>query len=337
MPNWRQSTKNTKVELYSEEILWKMILDLMQYSLNSDHQQLKWRLQNHGHYIQTTRMRRTSSRRSICIHPGQNGRCTILVKNSEVRMSRYLDTSTKTQMANIVVQYGRSCRPFAFCRQYTHKHCTYSAVQPVHKRGTHITRLAQGPARLKNCSVIFVRLKRVCHLVRTCLIVAVSLAVHHEHMFFLLHSSFYHDTRTRTTIGNNTPLWRENQQSGGNMHKTFSTGCEPTKELATVSRISRITDPYKLYDAQKEFGERDHRVPIAQEVNEFGSFGNPASKDSKLSATSYFQSHVHTDDSAESVADSDLEDGELQKMRTSHCMPRKLRENPMQWSCRKER
>ena len=31
-----------------------------------------------------------------------------LFKNSEVRMSRYLDTSTKKQMAKIMVQYGRS-------------------------------------------------------------------------------------------------------------------------------------------------------------------------------------------------------------------------------------
>ena len=29
----------------------------------------------------------------------KNGRCTIIVEDSEVRMSRYLDTSTKTQMA----------------------------------------------------------------------------------------------------------------------------------------------------------------------------------------------------------------------------------------------
>ena len=29
------------------------------------------------------------------------------------------------------------------CRQYTLKHCTYSAVQSLHKRGTHRTRLAQ--------------------------------------------------------------------------------------------------------------------------------------------------------------------------------------------------
>ena len=49
------------------------------------------------------------------------------------------------------------------CGQYTHKHCTYSAVQSVHNRGTHRTRLAQ---ELHN---IFVRLKRICHLVRTCL------------------------------------------------------------------------------------------------------------------------------------------------------------------------
>ena len=31
--------------------------------------------------------------------------------------------------------------------------------------------------------------------------VPLSLAFHHEHIFFLIHSSFFHDTRTRTTIG----------------------------------------------------------------------------------------------------------------------------------------
>ena len=85
------------------------------------------------------------------------------------------------------------------------------------------------------------------------------------------------------------PLWRENQQSGGNLRNTSSTGYEPkelatkglatkelaTKKLATVARISRITDPYQLYDAQKEFGEEDHRVPITEEVMEFGESGNP--------------------------------------------------------------
>ena len=36
-----QSTKNTKVELYSEAILLKMILVLMQFSQNKNHQHLK--------------------------------------------------------------------------------------------------------------------------------------------------------------------------------------------------------------------------------------------------------------------------------------------------------
>ena len=42
MPNWRQRTKITKVELCSEATLWKMILDLLQYSLNKDHQHHEW-------------------------------------------------------------------------------------------------------------------------------------------------------------------------------------------------------------------------------------------------------------------------------------------------------
>ena len=45
MSNWRQSTKNTKVELYLDATLWKMIVDLMQYLQNMDHQHHKWRHQ----------------------------------------------------------------------------------------------------------------------------------------------------------------------------------------------------------------------------------------------------------------------------------------------------
>ena len=58
---------------------------------------------SHGHYIQTSRIRRTSSRRSRPSHPGQNGRCTIIVEKSEVTMSRCLDTSTEAQIAQIMV------------------------------------------------------------------------------------------------------------------------------------------------------------------------------------------------------------------------------------------
>ena len=53
----------------------------------------------------------TSSWCSIRLYSGQNGRCiNVIFKNSEVRMSRCLDMSAKTQMAKIMVQYGRSSR-----------------------------------------------------------------------------------------------------------------------------------------------------------------------------------------------------------------------------------
>ena len=38
---------------------------------------------------------------------GQNGRCSIDMQNSKVRMSRFLDTSTKTQMAQIICPVWR--------------------------------------------------------------------------------------------------------------------------------------------------------------------------------------------------------------------------------------
>ena len=69
---------------------------------------------SNGCHIKTTRMLRTSGRRNISSHPGQNVRCTQIIENSKVKMSIYLDTSTKTQMSQIMVQYGRpSCSSWA--------------------------------------------------------------------------------------------------------------------------------------------------------------------------------------------------------------------------------
>ena len=52
-------------------------------------------------------------------------------------------------------------------------------------------------------------------------------------------------------------------------------------------------------------------------MEEFGEIGTAGVPDYNSSETSYFQSQMHFDDSVECVADSDLEDGELQKMLTS--------------------
>ena len=65
---------------------------------------------SHGYHLQTARLRWTSSRCSICWNPGQNGRCSQIVENSQVGVSRHLDLSTTTQMAEILLQYGRPSR-----------------------------------------------------------------------------------------------------------------------------------------------------------------------------------------------------------------------------------
>ena len=71
MLNWRQSTKSTKVRLFSEVILWKTILALTQYSLNKGHQHLKWQQQKSRTSYPDCQVRRTSSWRSICLYPGK--------------------------------------------------------------------------------------------------------------------------------------------------------------------------------------------------------------------------------------------------------------------------
>ena len=105
-----QNLKSTKAELYSEVTSWKMIMIIRSIywtriiSITNDSRK------DHGYHIQIARVGRTSSRRSIRLHPGQNGTCTNVIDNSKVRMSRHLDTSTKAQMAQIMVQYGRPSR-----------------------------------------------------------------------------------------------------------------------------------------------------------------------------------------------------------------------------------
>ena len=44
------------------------------------------------------------------LYPGQNGRCSKIIENSKIGMSRHLDSSTTTQMVKIMVQYGRPSR-----------------------------------------------------------------------------------------------------------------------------------------------------------------------------------------------------------------------------------
>ena len=82
-------------------VIVKEILDLMQCSLIKVHQHHKCQWQNHGYHFQTARLRRTSSGCSIWLYPGKNGRCSSIIENSKNWMSRHLDSSTTTHMAEI--------------------------------------------------------------------------------------------------------------------------------------------------------------------------------------------------------------------------------------------
>ena len=47
-------------------------------------------------------LRWTSSRRSISLYPSKNRRCSQITENSQIGVSRHLDSSTTTQMAKIM-------------------------------------------------------------------------------------------------------------------------------------------------------------------------------------------------------------------------------------------
>ena len=44
---------------------------------------------------------------AVSAYTQKNGRCSQIIENSKIGVSRHLDSSTTTQMAKIMVQYGR--------------------------------------------------------------------------------------------------------------------------------------------------------------------------------------------------------------------------------------
>ena len=103
MPNWRQRTKK------SEAILWKMILDLMQFLQNKDHQHLKWQQQKSWISYPDRQGAKDKELMQYLLFPMLKWKM-LQKENSQIGMSRHLDSSTTTQMAQIMVQYGRSSR-----------------------------------------------------------------------------------------------------------------------------------------------------------------------------------------------------------------------------------
>ena len=63
---------------------------------------------DYGIHGDPTRPWWTSSRQSICVHPGKNWRRFQTSQTSEVIMSWHMDTYSTTQMAKIMVEHSRS-------------------------------------------------------------------------------------------------------------------------------------------------------------------------------------------------------------------------------------
>ena len=84
---------------------------------------------SYGYHSKATRMRRTSSRRSIRLHPGQIGRYTLFWR-TKVRMSRCLDTSTKIQVAKTMEGHAKkSWKYFELANKITN-HVFFKVATP---------------------------------------------------------------------------------------------------------------------------------------------------------------------------------------------------------------
>ena len=111
--SWSRSSQDTKVASCSEVMVRKTTPDLTLYVCRVGFVSITNDCRNRsGRYCQTTWMRRTSKRRSIRLHPGQNERRSNTVGTSCVWVSRYLGTSATMQMAIRMAEHWRTNRAF---------------------------------------------------------------------------------------------------------------------------------------------------------------------------------------------------------------------------------
>ena len=86
-----------------------MILDLMQFLQNKDHQHLKWQQQKSWISYPDRQGAQDKELMQYLLFPMSKWKM-LQKENTQIGMSRHLDSSTTTQMAQIMVQFGRSSR-----------------------------------------------------------------------------------------------------------------------------------------------------------------------------------------------------------------------------------
>ena len=106
--------KNAELETKHQESKGRVVLrgDIVkQYSLNKDHRHLK--CQQQKSWIIISRLPRCAGQAEDAVSAHTQVKmedAPTSLKNSKIGKSRHLDSSTTTQMANIMVQYGRPSR-----------------------------------------------------------------------------------------------------------------------------------------------------------------------------------------------------------------------------------
>ena len=97
---WGKAPKIQKVELFSEVIMSKLILDLMQYSRNKDHQDHNWRQQKSWISSRDCLVAMDKQRMQYLLLFKWNGGCSKNNGNSQIGMSGHLGSSTTTNGRN---------------------------------------------------------------------------------------------------------------------------------------------------------------------------------------------------------------------------------------------
>ena len=96
-------------------------------------------------------------------------------------------------------------------------------------------------AWLKNCSVIFAHLKRVCHLVRTCLTLCCLLTCHAPRAHLLPHSLFLPPRHQKTHFNQNNTICSKNTHCIINLSKNDQSKSIPFKNHSGV-KTSRVAE-----------------------------------------------------------------------------------------------
>ena len=139
--------------------------------------------------------------------------------------------------------------------QFWHKVLTVHPWTLHRHRSTACSQARNAQARLKSCSVIFVRRKRICHLVRTCLTFCCSLTCRSPRADLLPHSLFFLPRHQNTLYNRDNTVTSKNNQYTINLSKKSRSKSGAIKnsgvKTCRVAETRAKHSPQKVDDQRK--------------------------------------------------------------------------------------